>query len=278
MSIIDYFINYSFVRYAVIAGVLISLCSSMLGVTLVLKRYSYIGDGLSHVAFGGLAIAAALNFSNNLILVMPLTVLVSVMLIMNEKKGTGDSSLAMISVSSMAMGYLIFNVFPSANGGNISGDVCTSLFGSTAILTLSGADITLCLVMAVIVIVFFILFYNRIFAVTFDETYAYATGVKTKPYKLLIAVMCGVVISISMRLVGSLLVSALVVFPAMSAMKIFKSFKAVMICSGVISVAVALIGFALSISFETPVGATIVATDAIVYLIFAFLSKATKRG
>ena len=111
MSIIDYFINYSFVRYAVIAGVLISLCSSMLGVTLVLKRYSYIGDGLSHVAFGGLAIAAALNFSNNLILVMPLTVLVSVMLIMNEKKGTGDSSLAMISVSSMAMGYLIFNVF-----------------------------------------------------------------------------------------------------------------------------------------------------------------------
>ncbi|MBO5744846.1 MAG: metal ABC transporter permease [Clostridia bacterium] len=275
---IDYFINYSFVRYAVIAGVLISLCSSMLGVTLVLKRYSYIGDGLSHVAFGGLAIAAALNFSNNLILVMPLTVLVSVMLIMNEKKGTGDSSLAMISVSSMAMGYLIFNVFPSANGGNISGDVCTSLFGSTAILTLSGADITLCLVMAVIVIVFFILFYNRIFAVTFDETFAYATGVKTKLYKLLIAVMCGVVISISMRLVGSLLVSALVVFPAMSAMKIFKSFKAVMICSGVISVAVALIGFALSISFETPVGATIVATDAIVYLIFAFLSKATKRG
>ena len=278
MSMIDYFINYSFVRYAVIAGVLISLCSSMLGVTLVLKRYSYIGDGLSHVAFGGLAIAAALNFSNNLILVMPLTVLVSVMLIMNEKKGTGDSSLAMISVSSMAMGYLIFNVFPSANGGNISGDVCTSLFGSTAILTLSGADITLCLVMAVIVIVFFILFYNRIFAVTFDETFAYATGVKTKLYKLLIAVMCGVVISISMRLVGSLLVSALVVFPAMSAMKIFKSFKAVMICSGVISVAVALIGFALSISFETPVGATIVATDAIVYLIFAFLSKATKRG
>lgn len=278
MSIIDYFINYSFVRYAVIAGVLISLCSSMLGVTLVLKRYSYIGDGLSHVAFGGLAIAAALNFSNNLILVMPLTVLVSVMLIMNEKKGTGDSSLAMISVSSMAMGYLIFNVFPSANGGNISGDVCTSLFGSTAILTLSGVDITLCLVMAVIVIVFFILFYNRIFAVTFDETFAYATGVKTKLYKLLIAVMCGVVISISMRLVGSLLVSALVVFPAMSAMKIFKSFKAVMICSGVISVAVALIGFALSISFETPVGATIVATDAAVYLIFAFLSKATKRG
>lgn len=278
MSIIDYFINYSFVRYAVIAGVLISLCSSMLGVTLVLKRYSYIGDGLSHVAFGGLAIAAALNFSNNLILVMPLTVLVSVMLIMNEKKGTGDSSLAMISVSSMAMGYLIFNVFPSANGGNISGDVCTSLFGSTAILILSGVDITLCLVMAVIVIVFFILFYNRIFAVTFDETFAYATGVKTKLYKLLIAVMCGVVISISMRLVGSLLVSALVVFPAMSAMKIFKSFKAVMICSGVISVAVALIGFALSISFETPVGATIVATDAIVYLIFAFLSKATKRG
>jgi zinc transport system permease protein len=276
MSIIDYLVNYSFVRYAVIAGVLISLCSSLLGVTLVLKRYSYIGDGLSHVAFGGLAIAAALNFSNNLYIVMPLTVIVAIILIGTDKKGRGDSALAMISVVSMAVGYLIFNKFPSS-GGNVSGDVCTSLFGSTAILTLNSNDVTLCCIMAVVVLLFFALFYNRIFAVTFDETFSYATGVRTKLYKFLIAVMCGVVISISMRLVGSLLVSALIVFPAMSAMKIFKSFKSVMICSGFIAVIVAFSGFSLSVELETPVGATIVAGEALVFLIFSVLASAVGK-
>ena len=278
MNIIDYIVNYSFVRYALAAGVLISLCSSLLGVTLVLKRYSYIGDGLSHVAFGGLAIAAALNFSNNLLIVMPLTVLVAVILIGTDGiKSRGDSSLAMLSVTSMALGYLIFNKFPSM-GGNVSGDVCTSLFGSTAILTLTTDDIKLCTVMAAIVVLFFILFYNKIFAVTFDETFAYATGVRTKVYKFIIAVITGVVISISMRLVGSLLVSALVVFPAMASMKLFKSFKSVMISSALIAVSVAILGFWASISFDTPVGATIVAGDAIVYALFFLISKiAVKR-
>lgn len=268
MNIIDYFANYSFVRYAVIVGVLISLCSSLLGVTLVLKRYSYIGDSLSHVAFGGLAIASALNFTNNLYIVMPVTVLVAVILIGTDKKGRGDSSLAMVSAASMALGYLIFNKFPQA-GGNVSGDVCTSLFGSTAILTLNSNDVTLCLIMAILVLLFFVFFYNRIFAITFDETFAYATGVKTKLYKFLIAVICGVVISISMRLVGSLLVSALIVFPAMSAMKVFKSFRSVMICSGIISVIIAFFGFSASVSFETPVGATIVAGEVLVFLVFS---------
>lgn len=276
MNIIDYLINFSFVRYAVIVGVLISLCSSLLGVTLVLKRYSFIGDGLSHVAFGGLAVASALNFSNNLYIVMPLTVVVAIMLICFDKKGRGDSSIAMISVASMAIGYLIFNKFP-ASGGNVSGDVCTSLFGSTAILTLNSSDVTLCFVMSLIVILFFVLFYNRIFALTFDETFAYATGVRTKLYKFLVAVICGVVISISMRLVGSLLVSALVVFPAMSAMKIFKSFRSVMICSGLIAVIAAFLGFGASVSLDTPVGATIVAGEAIVFILFSILGLIIRK-
>ncbi len=272
-NIIQLFLNYSFVRYALAAAVMISLSSSLLGVNLVLKRYSYIGDGLSHVAFGGLAIAAALNFSNNLFIVMPLTILVAILLIGTDgKTRRGDSSLAMLSVTSMALGYLIFNKFPSS-GGNISGDVCTSLFGSTAILTLKGSDIKLCVIMAAVVLLFFLLFYNKIFAITFDETFAYATGVRTKVYKFIIAVIIGVVISISMRLVGSLLVSALVVFPAMSAMKVFKSFKSVMVCSAVISVSVALLGFVLSIVFDTPVGATIVAGDAIIFALFSVLGR-----
>ena len=272
MNLFELLVNYSFVRYALIAGVLVSLCSSLLGVTLVLKRYSYIGDGLSHVAFGGLAIAGALNFSNNLLLVMPLTILAAIMLICNDRKGKGDSSLAMISVLSMAVGYLVFNKFP-ASSGNISGDVCTSLFGSTAILTLNSLDVYLCLAMSLSVIVFFLVFYNRIFAVTFDEGFAYATGVKTKVYKYLIAVICGIVISISMRLVGSLLVSALVVFPSMSAMKIFKSFRSVMICAAFLSVISAVMGFVLSIELDTPIGATIVAFDGV---LFAFSSVASK--
>ena len=207
---------------------------------------------------------------------MPLTVIVAIILIGTDKKGRGDSALAMISVVSMAVGYLIFNKFPSS-GGNVSGDVCTSLFGSTAILTLNSNDVTLCCIMAVVVLLFFALFYNRIFAVTFDETFSYATGVRTKLYKFLIAVMCGVVISISMRLVGSLLVSALIVFPAMSAMKIFKSFKSVMICSGFIAVIVAFSGFSLSVELETPVGATIVAGEALVFLIFSVLASAVGK-
>ncbi len=272
MNIIDLFINYSFVRYALLAGVLVSLCSSILGVTLVLKRYSYIGDGLSHVAFGGLAIAGALNFSNNLLIVMPMTVIVAVILIGTDKKGRGDSSLAMLSVISMALGYLIFNKFPAA-GGNVSGDVCTSLFGSTAIFTLDPTDVWICLVMSLAVILFYILFYNRIFSVTFDEPFAYATGVRTKLYKLMIAVMCGVVISVSMRLVGSLLVSALIVFPAVSAMKLSKNFKGVMLFASCISILVALLGFILSTELDTPVGATIVALDGAVYLLTSLIAK-----
>lgn len=258
-------LQYPFVRYAIIVGVLIALCSSLLGVTLVLKRFSYIGDGLSHVAFGAMAIAGVLNLTNNMIVAMPITILSAILLLRTGQnaKIKGDAAIAMISVGAMAFGYLIMNVFSTS--ANLSGDVCSTLFGSTSILTLKGTEVWLCMVLSLVVVVVFILFYNRIFAVTFDENFAKATGTRTEIYNLIIAVITAVIIVLAMNLVGSLLISALVIFPALSAMKIFKSFKSVTICSVVLSVVCALAGMVISIITGTPVGSTIVAADMVVF-------------
>ena len=259
------YLQYPFVRYAIIVGVLIALCSSLLGVTLVLKRFSYIGDGLSHVAFGAMAIAAVFNLTNNMLIVMPITIVSAVLLLRTGQnaKIKGDAAIAMISVGALAFGYLLMNIFPTSS--NISGDVCSTLFGSMSILTLKGAEVWLCVILSVIVVVTFVLFYNRIFAVTFDENFAKATGTKTDMYNLIIAVITAVIIVLAMNLVGSLLISALVIFPALSAMKLFKSFKSVTICSAVLSVICALTGMIVSIVAGTPVGSTIVAADMIVF-------------
>ena len=259
------YMGFPFVRYALIVGVLIALCSSLLGVTLVLKRYSFIGDGLSHVAFGALAIATVLQLTNKMIIVLPLTVLFAILLL---KKGQnakikGDAAIAMLSVGALAFGYLIMNLFPTSS--NISGEVCSTLFGSTSILTLTQADVWACGILAVIVILIFILFYNRIFAVTFDENFANAVGTKVNLYNLLIATVIAVIIVLAMNLVGSLLISALVIFPALSAMSIFKSFKSVTIFSAVSSMLCALIGIIVSILAGTPVGSTIVAIDCLLF-------------
>ena len=258
-------LQYPFVRYAVIVGVLIALCSSLLGVTLVLKRFSYIGDGLSHVAFGAMAIAGVLNLTNNMIVAMPITVISAVLLLRTGQnaKIKGDAAIAMISVGALAFGYLIMNVFSTS--ANLSGDVCSTLFGSTSILTLKGSDVWLSMILSLVVVVTFILFYNRIFAVTFDENFAKATGTRTEVYNLIIAVITAVIIVLAMNLVGSLLISALVIFPALSAMKLFKSFKSVTICSVVLSVVCALAGMVISIITGTPVGSTIVAADMVVF-------------
>ena len=225
------YLSFSFVRYALIAGVLIALCSSLLGVTLVLKRFSVIGDGLSHVAFGALAIATVLRLSNNMLLVMPVTVVCAVILLCANQnaKIKGDAAIAMLSVSALAIGYLIQNLFSAS--ANISGDVCSTLFGSTLILTLSKSDVWLCVGMSVVVMAIFLLFYHKIFAVTFDETFAAATGIRAGIYNLLIAVVTAVIIVLAMNLVGSLLTSALIVFPALSAMRLFRSFRGVIFCS-----------------------------------------------
>ncbi len=268
-----FYLQFPFVRYALIVGVLIALCSSLLGVTLVLKRYSFIGDGLSHVAFGAIAIATVMNIADKTIFTMPITIIAAVLLLRTGQnaKIKGDAAIAMLSVGSLAIGYMIMNVFSTS--ANISGDVCSTLFGSTSILTLSQSEVWLCVTMSFIVIALFIIYYNRIFAVTFDENFSKATGVKADRYNLLIAIMIAVIIVLGMNLVGSLLISALIIFPALSAMRMIQNFKGVVICSAIISVCCALAGMFVSILFSTPVGSTIVVADMIVFFICSVIGS-----
>lgn len=271
------YLSYSFVRYALAAGVLTALCSSLLGVTLVLKRYSFIGDGLSHVAFGAMSIAAVLSVKTELIVVLPVTVLCAVLLLKTGANARikGDAALAMLSVGSMACGYLLLNMFSAS--ANVSGDVCSTLFGSTSILTLTSADVWVCAIMSVLVILTYVLFYNKIFAVTFDENFARATGVNASAYNLLIAVITAVIIVLAMNLVGALLTSALMIFPALSAMRVFHTFRQVTICSAVIAVASSALGIIISIIFSSPVGATIVVVDLLVFGVFSLAGKMLKK-
>ncbi len=267
------YFEYPFVRYAVIVGVLISLCSALLGVTLVLKRFSYIGDGLSHVAFGAMAIASVLNLTNKMLIILPVTVISAILLLRSGQgaKIKGDAAIAMISVSALAFGYLLMNIFSTSS--NLSGDVCSTLFGSTSILTLTGWEVWLCAALSIAVVAIFILFYNKIFAVTFDENFSKATGVGADRYNTLIAVVIAVIIVLAMNLVGSLLISALVIFPALSAMRLFGSFRAVTIFSATLSVICAFCGIIISILAGTPVGSTIVAVDAAAFGICCLVSS-----
>lgn len=274
------YLEYPFVRYALVVGVLIALCSSLLGVTLVLKRFSFIGDGLSHVAFGAMAIAAILSVTNDMLIVMPVTILCAVILLRTGQNTRikGDAAVAMISVGSLAIGYLLMNVFSTSS--NLSGDVCSTLFGSTSILTLTPSEVWLCIILSAVVIILFILLYNKIFAVTFDENFSKATGIRAGLYNLLIAVIIAVIIVLAMNLVGSLLISALIIFPALSAMRIFKSFRAVIICSAFLSVFCALSGILISILAGTPVGSTIVAVDIAAFAVcsgFGFVMGGIKK-
>ena len=271
------YFQYPFVRYALIVGVLIALCSSLLGVTLVLKRFSFIGDGLSHVAFGAMAIASVLNITNNMLFILPVTVICAILLLRagQNTRIKGDAAIAMISVGALAIGYLLMNLFSTSP--NISGDVCSTLFGSTSILTLTKGEVWLCGILSVVVVAIFILFYNKIFAVTFDENFARATGTRANAYNLLIAVVIAVIIVLAMNLVGSLLISALVIFPALSAMRLFKSFRSVTISAAVLSVLSATAGILISILAGTPVGSTIVAVDIAVFLVSYGIGRITGR-
>lgn len=272
------YFSYPFVRYALIVGVLIAICSSLLGVTLVLKRFSFIGDGLSHVAFSAMAIAAVLKFTNQTVVILPITVICAILLLKggNSSKIRGDAAIAMLSVGALALGYLLMNIFsPSAN---VSGDVCGTLFGSTSILTLSRGEVILCAVLALVVIALFILLYNKLFAVTFDENFSRATGVNTEAYNMFISVITAVVIVIAMNLVGSLLISALIVFPALSAMRLYKSFFAVSVFSAVFAAVCTALGMIISVLAGTPVGATVVAVDIAGFILSSVLGRALKRG
>ena len=275
---LSYYFGQGFVRNAMLVGVLVALCSSLLGVTLVLKRFSFIGDGLSHAAFGAMAVAAVVGLTNRMMLILPVTVVTAVLLLRPRKNSriSGDAVLAMISVGALGIGYMLMNVFPTS--GNVSGDVCSTLFGSTSILTLSRFDVILCIVMSVVVIVWFLLCYHRIFAVTFDEVFAAATGLKANLHNLLIAVITAVIIVLAMNLVGSLLISALVIFPALSAMRVFKSFKSVVICAAAVSVCNTALGIVASMLYSTPVGSTIVVFDILVFALFSFAGMFRARA
>lgn len=305
MEKLQFYFEFPYVRYAFIVGILIALCSSLLGVTLVLKRFSFIGDGLSHVAFGAMSLSATLPVMikkytlalsgedklsprmqsvvrwfaqlNDMYIVLPVTLICAILLLRTGQntKIKGDAAIAMLSVSSLAIGYLLMNRYPSRS--NISGDVCSTLFGSTSIITLKQEDVRLCIIMSIVVILTFILFYNKIFAVTFDENFIKAAGVKANAYNLLIAVITALIIVLAMNLVGSLLISALIIFPALSAMRIFKSFRAVIVCSALISVLCAAFGIIASILYSTPVGSTIVAADLVVFILFSIVSAVTCR-
>ena len=262
------YFQFQFVQYAFIVGILIALCSSLLGVTLVLKRFSFIGDGLSHMAFCTMAVAAVVNLTNNMILSLPITIVAAIVLLRSSTnaKIKGDAAVAMLAVGSLAVGYLLMNVFPTSS--NVSADVCTTLFGSVSILTLSTFEVWMCFGLSILTVLVFIVFYNKIFAVTFDENFARATGVKANLYNLLIAVVTAIIIVLAMNLVGSLLISALIIFPALSSMRVFKSFKSVTICSAVISVVCTASGILASIVLGTPVGPTIVVADILTFILF----------
>lgn len=267
------YMQFPFVRYALVVGTLIALCASLLGVTLVLKRFSFIGDSLSHVAFGAMAVAGVLRIASGMLFVLPVTVLCAVLLLRAGGNGRvrGDAALAMISVGALAVGYLLLNLFSTSS--NLSGDVCATLFGSTSILTLSKTEVWLCAVLSVAVVALFAVFYNRIFAVTFDEPFARAVGTRVEACNLLIAVVTAVIIVLAMNLVGSLLISALIIFPALSAMRVFRSFMSVTVCAAALSVLCALAGMLIAIVGGTPVGSTIVAANIAAYFVFCVIDQ-----
>ena len=279
---ISYYFSMDFVRYAFITAIFIALSSSLLGVPLVLRRFSFIGDGLSHVAFFAMAIATAsnvflkrvnLNISNNMYVILPITIISAILLLRtsNNSKIKGDQAIAMISVGALSFGYLLMNLYPSSS--NVSQDVCTTLFGSSSILTLTLSDVILSITLSIGVIFVFIIFYNKIFSITFDETFAVATGVNANVINLLVATITAIVIVLAMNLVGSLLISALIIFPVISAMRIFKTFKSVTIASSIISVVSAIMGLLISIVNGTPVGSTIVGVDVFIFILFYIMSS-----
>lgn len=271
LEMLPVYLSYPFVQAALVVGILTALCCSLFGMTLVLNHQSFIGDSLSHVAFGAMALAGLLQLVDNLLLTLILTVLCSLFLMRKDSLGNtqGDSSLAMLSVGALAVGYLLMNLF--SNSANVAGDVCGVLFGSTSILTLMQSDIAISLVLAVVVVTFFVANYHKIFLITFDEEYARATGLPVERVKTAMGVIMGVVIVISMNLVGALLITALVVFPVRSAMHLYHSYRNVMISSCAFSVVSVLVGMLFSIVVGTPVGSTIIAVDAMVYLVIAVI-------
>ena len=271
-TLIHYYKTFPVVRYSTVVIILVSLCAALLGVTLVLKRFSMIGDGLSHVAFGATAIAAAAGFAP-IYIALPITIGAAILLLgAKSTKIMGDAAIAMISAGALAVGYLLLNLFPS-NASSIVGDACTTLFGSSSIIGIYITDVIVCATLAILLLFIFIFFYHKLFAVTFDESFASATGTRVRIYNTLLAAVTGVVIVLAMKMVGALLISALITFPALSSMRVFKTFKKVVICSAVISVTCAVLGILICVSASTPIGPTIAVINILVFLGFLSAGK-----
>lgn len=271
IELIKEMFSYHFMVRAVVVGVLVSLCAALLGVSLVLKRYSMIGDGLSHVGFGALAIATALNLAP-LAVAIPVVVLAAFLLLRLSQSGKlkGDAAIALLSSSALAIGVMTVSLTSGMNT-----DVNNYMFGS--ILSLSEADMRLSIVVSVAVLALFVLCYPRIFAVTFDETFSKATGVKTEAYNMLIALLTALTIVLGMRMMGALLISSLVIFPALTAMRVCRTFRSVTVCAAVVSVVCFLLGMVLSYAFETPSGASVVVVDLLVFLVFCAVGRVRQK-
>ena len=270
-KIVEYF-SYGFVRRAMLISVLVALAAALVGVVLVLRRYSLIGDGLSHIAFGAVTVAATVGLSDTWISV-PVTIIAAMLILgrRSERKIMGDATIALLSTGALAVGYTVM----SLGGGvsNLGGDVCTALFGSSEIFATDKKDVLIALLVTVILVVLTVIFYYKIFSVTFDERFARASGGKVDLYNIIFSAIVAIVIVLGMKLAGALLISALIIFPAMSAMRICKGFKGVILLSGLISVFCAAIGGILSMLLGTPIGASIAAVDIIVFAIFSFVGR-----
>lgn len=263
--------SYTFIVRALIVGIMVALCAALLGVSLVLKRYSMIGEGLSHVGFGALALAMALNMAP-LKVAIPIVAIAAFLLlrISENSKIKGDAAIALISSSSVAIGVIVVSVTTGLNT-----DVCNYLFGS--ILAMSKGDVYLSVSVSVVVLVLYILFYNKIFAVTFDESFAKATGTKAERYNMLIALLTALTIVVGMRMMGAMLISSLIIFPALTSMRVCRSFKGVVICSVVLSVICFFIGIVISFAFSIPAGASVVAVNLAVFCIFCAAGLLLKK-
>lgn len=263
--------SYAFIIRAIIVGILVSLCAALLGVSLVLKRYSMIGDGLSHVGFGALAVAMAMNLSP-LHVSIPVVVLAAFLLlrISEDSKIRGDAAIALISTSSLSIGVIVVSMTTGMNT-----DVCNYMFGS--ILAMSNSDVKLSIALSIVVLILFIVFYNKIFAVTFDETFARATGTNTNLYNMLIAFLTAITIVLGMRMMGTLLISSLIIFPALTSMRVCKRFKTVIISSAIVSVVCFFIGIVISYIYATPAGASIVAVNIAAFILFSVAGLIKRR-
>ncbi len=264
-------LSYPFLVNALTVGILVSLCASLLGVSLVLKRYSMIGDGLSHVGFAALAVAYAMNAAP-LVIAVPVCVVAAFLLLRmkDNSKLKGDAATALLCSGSLAIGVMTISLTTGMNT-----DVCNYMFGS--ILAMSQADVRLSIILSIIVLILYVIFYNKIFAVTFDETFTKATGTRSNLYNMLIALLTSVTVVLGMRMMGTLLISSLIIFPSLASMRICKQFRTVILSSAIISILCFIVGIYFSFIYSTPTGASIVIANMIVFFVFAMIERIRER-